>query len=716
MKKLLFLSLFISILVSCRDDEAFEQPTISFYPEVAGTIDEGGSSVKVITLEFSQPLPFDANIGFKVVNGDFLEIDGVSGRSEFDYNLSEGTEDLSFTVRAEDDVIAGDYDAIIEIASLSRAIRSTGISSYRLTVSDNDKITIFQDNFEANNLSKWTTFSTAGSNDWEIRSFAENFYAVISNFQSDAPAEDWLISPEFDFDVIQQETLTFETQTAFNDGNILEVVVITDYTGGDPANATITQLSPALDPHRGSGFGNFTESGTLDLSTITGRGHIAFHFTAIDESDGTQWQVDNVVFSGADPTGGGGSGGGSGGGGGSSDAIDISDAKSRSGETVLVNGIVTTPDYGFNNGQFFLQDETGGINVFWPGNFGATRAGDFVEISGVIGDFNGQVQLTPNTLTVISSNNALPAASSVNGSDLSANSDLQGERVVIDNVTLSNPSEWPTAPIDAGSGVNVSATADGVNFIIRIDRGESFYDGSPAPDGSFTLTGILSRFNDDVQILPFIDGDVGPGDGSGGGGGGGSGPVDLSTISSARSMMGETVKIQGIVTTPDYGFNNGQYFIQDGTAGINIFHGGNFGLVAPGDEVEITGVIGEFGMQVQIAPSTVTVLSSGNTLPTAVSVNGGDLSVTSDLQGQRVVIDNVSLVNPSEWPTSPIDAGSGLNVAATADGTSFVIRIDRGESAFDGSATPPATFTLTGILARFDDEIQIVPFFATDIQ
>ncbi len=223
----------------------------------------------------------------------------------------------------------------------------------------------------------------------------------------------------------------------------------------------------------------------------------------------------------------------------------------------------------------------------------------------------------------------------------------------------------------------------------------------------------MGRFNDEVQIQPFVDGDVGSGSGGGGGGGG---DPELITISNARSMMGQTVSIKGIVTTPDYGFNNGQYFIQDATGGINIFHGGSFGLVSPGDEVELTGTIGEFGSQVQIAPSSVNVVSSSNTLPAAASVNGGDLSPTSNLQSTRVVIDNVSLVTPSEWPTSAIDAGSGLNVMATADGVTFVIRIDRGESFFDGSPTPPATFTLTGVLGRCDDEVQIIPFFESDIQ
>ena len=53
----------------------------------------------------------------------------------------------------------------------------------------------------------------------------------------------------------------------------------------------------------------------------------------------------------------------------------------------------------------------------------------------------------------------------------------------------------------------------------------------------------------------------------------------------AKTQMGADVTISGIVSTPDYGANNGQYYVQDETGGINIIHFSNNGLVAIGDEV-----------------------------------------------------------------------------------------------------------------------------------
>jgi hypothetical protein len=45
----------------------------------------------------------------------------------------------------------------------------------------------------------------------------------------------------------------------------------------------------------------------------------------------------------------------------------IAEARAMAGSTVIIEGVMSTPDYGFNNGQFYVQDETGGINVFYSG-------------------------------------------------------------------------------------------------------------------------------------------------------------------------------------------------------------------------------------------------------------------------------------------------------------------------------------------------------------
>jgi len=194
------------------------------------------------------------------------------------------------------------------------------------------------------------------------------------------------------------------------------------------------------------------------------------------------------------------------------------------------------------------------------------------------------------------------------------------------------------------------------------------------------------------------------------------GASTITDISVARGLTeGTEVTISGIVTTPDYGFNNGQYYIQDNTGGINIFHPGNQGLVNSGDEVEITGEIAIFNDLIELEPSLVTVLSSGNELPEAISISESGLDVASANQGMRVIIEGVSLTDETQWPTAAIDAGSNLDVDAQSGSTAFQITIDRGESFYDGSEVPGQPFTLTGILTRDGSDVQILPFFDGDI-
>lgn len=77
---------------------------------------------------------------------------------------------------------------------------------------------------------------------------------------------------------------------------------------------------------------------------------------------------------------------------------------------------------------------------------------------------------------------------------------------------------------------------------------------------------------------------------------------EITPISEARGMDGMSVTIEGIMNTPDYGFNDGQFYVQDATAGINIFYndvGGANNSTSPsftgwsiGDTLVITGTIG----------------------------------------------------------------------------------------------------------------------------
>lgn len=196
------------------------------------------------------------------------------------------------------------------------------------------------------------------------------------------------------------------------------------------------------------------------------------------------------------------------------------------------------------------------------------------------------------------------------------------------------------------------------------------------------------------------------------------------TIAEARAMAGSTVIIEGVMSTPDYGFNNGQFYLQDETGGINVFYSGVGGEVnqddpsftdwSLGDTLQITGTIGAFADQVQIAPESVVVLGAGTTRPSATVISAADLMADSDLQATIVKIEDVSLADGVTWPEDA-QVSSGVSVDVVAGDSAFTLRIDRGQSFFDGAPAPTERFNLIGVMARNNDEVQIMPFDSTDI-
>lgn len=200
-------------------------------------------------------------------------------------------------------------------------------------------------------------------------------------------------------------------------------------------------------------------------------------------------------------------------------AVTIQEARNATdGDMVTITGIVTTPNFGFDNGEFYVQDATAGIRVrvlqtgTGAGGSITVNMGDEVTIVGLRGESASEIRIEPavgTDITVNSTGNTLPAASSINGADVTTTNMLQGSRVQLTGVTVKAGETWPTMAIDSGSGVNVVLVAgDSNEFIIRIDRGESFFDGSTEPTGAFALTGVLGRFNDDAQIWPFVESDI----------------------------------------------------------------------------------------------------------------------------------------------------------------------------------------------------------------
>lgn len=101
---------------------------------------------------------------------------------------------------------------------------------------------------------------------------------------------DWLISPSFDLTGTTYPLLSFWSRTAFN-GQPLQLKVSTDYSGGNPDNATWTDINGKFP---GQTSNTWTLSENINLAAFKSSNvHFAFVYTSSDD-DGARWTLDDV--------------------------------------------------------------------------------------------------------------------------------------------------------------------------------------------------------------------------------------------------------------------------------------------------------------------------------------------------------------------------------------------------------------------------------------
>ena len=183
-------------------------------------------------------------------------------------------------------------------------------------------------------------------------------------------------------------------------------------------------------------------------------------------------------------------------------------------------------------------------------------------------------------------------------------------------------------------------------------------------------------------------------------------------------LFGDTVTVVGVVTTGNFSSTGTDYYIQDSTAGINLF---SFSALSSslnlGDRVRVTGKIDQFQGKTELVPLTVgdvILLSTGNPLPTPQVVTISQVGEATE--GKLVRILSVHLVNAAQWP----GAGSDANVLVSNGVDTLVMRIDK-ETNIDGSPPPSQPFNVVGIGNQFTTSIppnngyQILPRSLSDI-
>ena len=181
--------------------------------------------------------------------------------------------------------------------------------------------------------------------------------------------------------------------------------------------------------------------------------------------------------------------------------IRINVAKQQAqGSSVTIAGVVTAQPgrYRSANDNLYLQDVTGGIQVFGvPASLGLLE-GDSIEVTGTLGAFNTQLQITsPRIAPNIRRGATVPDPAELTTAQLAATtnplSPTVGRLARVRRVTVGTFASG-NAPINDGSGAAQVRLDGNANTTIGTSR---FTTGS-----CYDITGIVGFFSNATQLQP----------------------------------------------------------------------------------------------------------------------------------------------------------------------------------------------------------------------
>jgi DNA/RNA endonuclease YhcR with UshA esterase domain len=396
----------------------------------------------------------------------------------------------------------------------------------------------------------------------------------------------------------------------------------------------------------------------------------------------------------------------------SNDANGVADSL---GAMKWIKVIVTSIDFDGNAGySFYGEDATDGINIYNfadQSGYTAPMMGDSLYIHGEVEQFRGLTELKPDSIYLLSSGNALPAASIETALDETTESEL----IKLIGFTLADATQWPAS----GSSANVDITNGTDTMTMRIDS-DTDIDGSTAPVGTFDVTGIGSQYDSsspydegyqifprqltDIFVYPFIPTYT-------------IDQVDNTDADGVPDSLNVYCKVVGVVHGVDMqgSATAVSFTVHDGTEGLGTYSSvatvASY-VVTEGDEVRIVGSIGHFNGLLQMYVDSVTVLSTGNATQTPTVVTALGESTESEL----VKFENMTMVDPTQWGSG----SSGYNIDITNGNDTIVMRIDADVDLY-GAPAPTGMFDVVGIGGQYDfsaphfDGYQLLPRYQADI-
>lgn len=153
-------------------------------------------------------------------------------------------------------------------------------------------------------ISNWRNISEVGGRRFLSKMAGGNPSVEISAFATrEQSVISWLILPSVDLGNSANELLRFQTKDGFDNGAVLQVLVSSNYDGGDmPWKAKWTSLPAVISKGSTSGYAkDWVSSGDVSLHHLKGKVHIAFRYEGNDPplqiaKLTTTFRLDNIVI------------------------------------------------------------------------------------------------------------------------------------------------------------------------------------------------------------------------------------------------------------------------------------------------------------------------------------------------------------------------------------------------------------------------------------
>ncbi|WP_100333111.1 immunoglobulin-like domain-containing protein [Bacillus alkalisoli] len=188
--------------------------------------------------------------------------------------------------------------------------------------------------------------------------------------------------------------------------------------------------------------------------------------------------------------------------------LSISEARGMGGQEVTVTGVANISQGLLNSSQFslYIQDGDAGIQLFNfnAQNFPTVEEGDFVQVTGKVGEFNNVTQIEVSTIEILESNHAVVAKNI----DLSVYADAalaesyEGQLVTFEGY-IRNINDY----FNGGSSISI-INNDFESVDIRVWESTGIDLSKLEKNAWYEITAISSQYGNTYQVLPRSSADI----------------------------------------------------------------------------------------------------------------------------------------------------------------------------------------------------------------